>query len=327
MLKTGNIKIRLLRILSLFVIVILIGTLGYRIIEGWTLLECFYMTVITITTTGYLEVHPLSEAGRIFTSILIFTGVSIFFYGIGTILPTLIDMWFKRWISMAKDMENHYIVCGYGAMGSEIAKELSRRLGRDNLLVIDKDENKIKDARHDGFVAVEGDATDEETLREGQIEKAKGIVTCMGDSENAFTIMMSGNLNEDIKSIAISKSPKNIKNLELTNASRVLSPYLSTAKKTGVLLASTASSTILDIIEEIEDFTTVDKIEAVSSKVTNKTLGELGLWEKANILPIAIEREGKIERASPEIEVKKGDHIYFIGGSEAIENIKSELSS
>ena len=122
----GELRTDILKITGLLVGVIIIGTISYHLIEGWSLFDCLYMTIITITTTGYREVGEMSIYGKILSMILMFIGVGIFMYSINTLVPTLVERRIKKREEIVEKMKDHYIVCGFGLIGAEVAKELPK---------------------------------------------------------------------------------------------------------------------------------------------------------------------------------------------------------
>src|SRR6266568_2559166 len=168
---------RVVLVASLLALTLFIGTVGFRIIEGYTLFEAFYMTLITITTVGYQELRPLSQAGRIFNSVLILFGVSAVAVSFGAITQTIIEMELgdrfnkRRTKRMIEKLENHYIVCGFGRVGRNASNELQR--SGAPFLVIDRSEDLVEQAIHSDMLAVLGDATKDEHLRAAGVMRAR----------------------------------------------------------------------------------------------------------------------------------------------------------
>ncbi|MBU6435013.1 MAG: NAD-binding protein, partial [Nitrospirae bacterium] len=189
------------------VVVIVVGTLGYIVIEGWPVFDAFYMTVTTVTTVGYQEIHPLSPAGRAFTIVLIISGVGTLFYVLGNIARLLLEGELRaifgryRTEGKMKTVSNHYIVCGYGRMGKRICKELSAK--PLPFVVIDKNPDVIAALQREGLLAIEGDATQDEVLIRAGIERAKGVVSVVNtDTENLYIVLTARGLNKDLYIVA-----------------------------------------------------------------------------------------------------------------------------
>ncbi|UCD56533.1 MAG: NAD-binding protein, partial [Candidatus Hydrogenedentota bacterium] len=179
------------------------GVLGYILIEGWSFLEAFYMTIITVATVGFSEVRPLSPAGRLFTGGLIVLGVGFAAYSFGTVLEMMVeggiqDILGRRRVEReTRKLKNHYIVCGYGRMGSVVTEELLKR--RLPCIVIESEPARVEDILVRGILAVQGNAGDEAVLREAGIEYARGLVAvAASDAENLFIKITARGLNKDL---------------------------------------------------------------------------------------------------------------------------------
>ncbi len=176
--EAGEIRRRLLRAVLLLLGVAILGTAGYIVLEGWTLLEAVYMTAITLTTVGYLEVRPLSPEARIFTILLLASGVSVFFYLVGAfgefvVSGQLRDYLRSRRMSDEIDrLHNHYIVCGFGRVGRQVAADVERWGGRCVAVTLEPEQV----GHSDTVLHVIGDATQDEVLKAAGIERAAGLV-------------------------------------------------------------------------------------------------------------------------------------------------------
>ena len=183
--------------------VAIVGTLGYVVIEGWTLWDAFYMTIITITTVGYGEVHPLTQAGRVFTVLIILSGVGSFFYAFTLFMALLAEgdlverIERRRRTRMLDELKDHFILCGFGRMGEIIAREFSRQ--QVPFVVIERDPDRMQTAMDHGFLAVEADASNEEVLRRVRIERARGFVAAVStDAENVYAVLSARLLRPDL---------------------------------------------------------------------------------------------------------------------------------
>ena len=171
--------------------VIIFGMIGYMVIEGWNFFDAIYMTIISITTTGYKEVHPLSELGKIFTLVVIIFGVMAFAYIGGRLAQFFVEAYVFRRRKMEKKLKvlrGHYIICGYGRMGKKICEELSAN--KAPFVVLEKDKKEIENLIHHDYLYIEGDATDDEILQKACIHEAKGLVSVLrSEAENVFTTL------------------------------------------------------------------------------------------------------------------------------------------
>src|ERR1039457_4363589 len=213
-----------------------LGTTGFVTIESYPLLDAFYMTLNTITTVGYGELHPLHPAGRIFNSFLIFFGVTTMFLGVGLVTQTAIELEFVQYFgkrrikNMIDKLQNHYIVCGYGRVGRGAAQELIR--SGAPFVVIDNKEERVTRAIKDGMIAVLADATRDDTLREVGIERAEGLIaTLASDADNLFVTLSATTLNAELKICARVAEEESEHKLRRAGASFVFAPYDSTGHR------------------------------------------------------------------------------------------------
>ena len=223
----------LLRFLLVWVLlgsVLGLGTLGFHLIEQWQWFDSFYMALITLTTVGYSEVLPLSQAGRVFNSVLMLAGVTVVFVSIGILADTVIKLeladYFgrRRRIRMFSGLSNHYIVCGAGRVGRGVVEELLRaevRLG-----VIDNDPERAQWAIDREIPVLIADATKDDTLREAQIDRARGLVAAISsDAENVYVTLTARSLNPDLRIAARSSDEQAEDKLRTAGATAVFTPY------------------------------------------------------------------------------------------------------
>jgi len=162
-------------IIIFILILFLVGSLGYTIIEKWNFFDALYMTVITLSTTGFEEIRPLSKTGRFFTMILIVFGISVLFYVLGNLNVAIFEGNILKDRKMQKkinQLSDHFIVCGFGRMGRKIAYELERR--KKKFVILEKDEKNIDSTT--GFIFLKGDATEDLNLMNAGIKRARGLV-------------------------------------------------------------------------------------------------------------------------------------------------------
>lgn len=310
----------ILKLIFGLVSIITFGTLSYRIIEGWNWFDCLYMTVITITTTGYREVGEMSVYGKVISMFLMFFGVGIFIYSINVIVPFLVEGRLRRWEKMLEKLENHYIVCGYGLMGREIVRELPK----EGLVVIDSDINKVNLAREDGFIAIQGDATDEQTLERAGIRKAKAIICCMTDASNAFAILTARELNPSITTIAVLRSPEAEKKVTRIGVDVLLSPYRDTARKIFAILSKKISVEFIETIISGNQKLNLEKAVVENQRLVGKTLRELDLGKRTGCMVVAVVRKGEVIFPDANTKLEKGDVLYLMcrgNGSEKLSEI------
>jgi len=221
---------RLLLIGAVVALILAGGTLGFIWIDHYPPFDAFYMTLITISTVGYEEVHPLSIGGRIFNSFLIFFGVTVMLLAIGGMTQAVIELELNQYFGkrrnkrMIDKLQDHYIVCGFGRVGRGAAYELQR--AGVPFVVVDKNEERVEWAMRDEMLAVMADATDDETLKEIGILRAKGLIaTLQSDADNLFVILSAKALNPSLQVTARIASEQSEKKMRLAGADYVFAPY------------------------------------------------------------------------------------------------------
>ncbi len=217
---------------SLLVILLLIvvGTAGYMTIEGWHFLDALYMTVITVATVGFQEVHPLSDAGRVFTLVLVVVGVTILGYTVSKLAQSMFEGQFQRFLGRQKvektidALKGHYIVCGYGRIGSLICKEFAAK--PLPFVVVENHPAVIEKLEGDGHLWLRGNATEDETLLQAGIKRAKGLVSVVtSDTENVYITLTARGLNPDLFILARAGEEGSDVKLTRAGANKVISPY------------------------------------------------------------------------------------------------------
>lgn len=220
------------RLVALLLVVILAGgTVGYRFIEGWTWLDSTFMTVITVTTVGYGEVHPLDAAGKIFTSLVIAGGVGTVLYTFGVVGEVIGGghmAAYRRRRAVERDLDrlsDHVIVCAYGRVGSQIVLELERD-GVDVVVVENNPHGPLARVQAEGKLHVAGDATSREALERAGIHRARALVTAVdSDERNVYITLTARSLNPGLFIVARAGEPESVDRLHQAGANRVVSPY------------------------------------------------------------------------------------------------------
>ncbi len=311
-----DLKEELIRVIGLLIAITVFGTVGYHFIEGWDWFDCLYMTVITITTTGYREVGKMSVGGKILSMFLMIFGVAIFLYSVDAILPILLERRSERWKKVLEKIEDHCIICGYGRMGREMAKELKKELKK--VVVVDIDANRVASAREDGIIAIQGDCTEEDVLERAGVRRAKCIVACTNnDSINAFAVMVAKDLNPNVFAIAVLRTPGGEKKLKRAGADMLLSPYHDSARKVCVAVTRPTAADFIEIIGKMGTLM-LEKMELKNEKFHNLSLKDTNIRKMTGCIVVAIERNGEIIFPDPETKVYKGDILYVLGKEEGL---------
>lgn len=216
--------------------VIFLGTLWYWLIERWPLADSLYMTVITLSTVGFMEVNPLSDRGRLFTIILIIVGVIWLGYIANRFTEAVIQGYFRDGVRLQQqrrlldELSGHFIVCGFGRTGQQIAHELVTEAVP--FVVVDQDSDLIELVQNYGYMSVQGSATQNQTLRQAGIERARGLITTLAsDADNLYTVLSAKTLNSSIRAIVRANSEDALEKMQQVGADAVVSPYMTVGKR------------------------------------------------------------------------------------------------
>mgnify|MGYP000061755935 CR=1 FL=1 len=315
--------------------VLLLGSMGYMILERWTFLDALYMTVITITTVGYGEIRAVSEAGRIFTIFLIFSGMGIMAYTLGLVAQVMIEMQVRSLLgrrklgAKIKNMKNHYIICGYGRIGRIICREL--REHRIPMLVIDHDGEMESALELDGIPFLIGDATSEEVLLSAGIDRAKGLVSVVSsDADNVFVTMSARGLNPDLFILARADDEKTQTKLLRAGADRVVLPYRIGGQKMAQTIVRPAVTDFLELT--VSDKAIELKIEELpvqpGSRLDGVTLVDSGIRQDHNVMIVAIrKKDGRMMfNPSSQTRIEGDDTLIALGENESLNRLAAILS-
>ena len=218
--------------ISLLILLLLVslGTTGYRMIEGWRFVDALYMTVITLATVGFQEVHPLSDAGRVFTILLIIFGVTVLGYTVGKLAQIMFEGQFQRYLGRKKvetsidALRDHYIICGYGRIGALICKEFAAK--PLPFVVVENSPAIQEKLEEDRMLFLRGNATEDETLLRAGIKRAKGLISVVtSDTENVYITLTARGLNPDLFILARAGEAGSEIKLTRAGANKVISPY------------------------------------------------------------------------------------------------------
>jgi voltage-gated potassium channel len=313
------------------VVLVMVGTLGYHFIEeDYTFFDGLYMTVITLSTIGYGEVHPLSNAGKVFTIFLILGGVFAFIYSATEIIRSVVSGEIAETLGKQKmeralsQLNNHVIVCGHGRMGRLVCREFSR-LGKA-FVVIDRSPEELKDFDMPSGFPLIGDAASDEVLKHAGIERAYSLVTVMAsDADNLFTTMSARLLNPKLVIVARVEEMQSEQKLLRAGANRVVSPY----QLGGTRVAQAVlKPTVVDFIElttrteHIELQLEENKIEP-QSPLAGCNLKDSRLRADHQIIIVAIKKKSghMLFNPPPETIIDVGDILLAIGSREHLDTL------
>ncbi len=311
---------RLLWGVCALVIIIAAGAIGYVIIEEWSFIDALYMTIVTITTVGYAEVHPLSAGGRIFSIFLIVGGVSGALYTLSVIAGYIIEghlgttLGRRRMERTITKLKGHFILCGYGRVGQEIARIFTEE--GVSFVVIDKNQESISSIEKNGGLYVFGDATSDEVLKEAGIEQARGLVVALGsDADSVYITLSARGLRPDLFIEARASSSMAGAKLKKAGANRIIAPYSLGARRMAELALRPA---VVDFIDTVirsrgRDLQMENITVSQNSALAGLTVEETRHRTKAAILTIS--RKGGKLLVNPSIEetIEAGDRLITLG--------------
>lgn len=330
------------RILLLFLMVLsvfLLGTAGYMLLEGWTLIDSAYMTIITLGTVGFGEVHPLSNIGRVFTIVLILLGVSTLAYGLRTVAQFFLEQdyvhqWRQRQVMRkVSELDGHFIICGLGRVGLSTAEAL--RDSKRPFVVIEKDLDPSILLEYPSMFVVDGDATDDDVLFQAGIERASSLIVTAGDdSINLFVVLSARSLNPDLFIIARSAGPGNEQKMRLAGADRVVSPYRIGGKHMANIAIRPHVTDFFEIAT-LDDGVEVWVEELVlheNSTLLGRTVGEIDVRRRFGVTLVALRhyfpaKDGAPERVSTTIPdantcLQAGDELIVLGTRDGLAQLE-----
>jgi len=301
-------------------ILIVIGTAGFHFIEGWPWFDGLYMVITTFTTIGYQEIHPLSHAGRVFNLVLIVAGVSLVFLGIGSLTQALLEFSLRSFFGRRRmereisRLSDHYIICGLGRVGRSTARELARK--PVPFVIIDQNEAKAAPLAGNWLLLV-GDATQEQTLRDAHIERARGLVAATTtDATNLYIVLTARGLNPKLTIIARAGEEDAQKHLRNAGADSVVSPYQFAGQRIAqsflrphVVSFLDTATTHLGMDLEIGEIHVPP-----NSAFARKTIETSRIRQERGVIVLAIKR-GEVMRfnPSPDDAIEPGDCLIAMG--------------
>lgn len=324
---------RLFRIAILVLGTVLVGAVGFTALggEAWSFLDALYMAIITLSTVGFSEVHPLTAAQRIWTMVVISFGIGIVLYAFSQGAQFLMnfDMLRRRRMEIkASQLNNHFIVCGYGRMGEVICSQLVT----ENLpfVVIDWDSQKIETIRENGMMYVEGDATMDSTLDKANLRDAKGLVSLLSsDSDNLFVTMSARTMNPQLFITSRCSVDENAVKMRRAGADKVVNPYVAGGHKLADLLIEPALQDSVELMTEREyvGFALEEiKIEALPN-LSGKSIQQARLREDFGLLVAGIlEGSGEVVICpGPDSVLDDSQAVILMGEKENLRKLKGDL--
>lgn len=323
----------LIFVATLYLLLFGVGSGGYMLIEGWPWTDSIYMTVITISTVGFGEIRPLSPIGRVFTGGLIILGVSTTAYAISTLADVIVAgefrslIWRRRMQNRIDKMNGHFIVCGYGRVGEQVAKELLTN--RVSLVVVEILATLGPDLENLGVIPVEGNATDDAALIRAGIERASGICCCLpNDSDNVYVALTARALNPELTIISRANSFESERKLQIAGVNHVINPYVTSGRRMARQLIHPNILEFMDVVFHrgevdilIEDIGVGER-----SSLRDQTIADTEVRKRLGANILAVRRPDGETFVNPGVEfaLRAGDTLIALGTPEQLDLLATE---
>ncbi len=321
-----------------FVIVVLMlmalwffGVSGYMLIEDWSLLDSIYMTAITLSTVGYEEVHPMSPYGRVFTIVLLVWGTGTFFYAVGVIINSFFEGHLKGLLEKKRmdkaigQLNNHYIICGFGRIGRTIAKVFQEK--GIPVVVVEKMDEVLKEVKEAGFPVIQGDATKDEVLIKAGVKRAKGIICVLrSDADNVYITLTARALNPGLMIEARASDHDSERKMIQAGANHVISPYEVGARRMALAVLQPTVTEFLDLAVHSAGFDlTVEQIEiAKGSELDGVSIRDAAIRARTGCTVLAVQQpsDRMILALGPDYVFSSGEIIVALGTSRGLIKLK-----
>lgn len=323
---------RLYTALGLMLIVISIGTLGYKSIsELYSWVDALYMTIITVTTVGFREVHPMGDTGKLFTIFLIITSISIYGYVLSVVSEFIANGEFFKQLKKRKmqkkinKLENHTIVCGFGRNGKQAVERLIS-YGKD-CIIIENNKKAIENIEALGYLFIRGDSTDDLVLEKANITKASHLITTLpSDADNLYVVLSSRQMNKNMTIISRASNDTSYSKLKVAGANNIIMPD----KIGGNHMASLiVTPDLVEFVERISiegrEETNLEEISAdnISKEFLNKSLIELNIRKETGCLVIGFKTADNKYIINPDghTKLQPGTHLILLGNTDQIDKL------
>ena len=305
---------------------IVFGTIGFHLIEGWSLHDSFYVTVQTLTTVGYGDVTPSTAAGRTFAVVIMLTGYAGVALAASTIVQSVVKselvsaLGQRRQSKRMSKLHDHYIICGSGRVGSHLIRDLQS--GGQSFVVIEKDTQRAAEFAQRGLDVLVGDATLEESLREVGVERARGLAACLAeDADNVYVVLTARDLNPNLHIVARAAEEQAEAKLLRAGANHVIAPTIIGGHRMAVALTKPAVSEFMDSITANELGLGFEQLEvAASSPLVGQELSATPIRTELDLVIVSIRRHDGETTFNPSgsVRVEAGDILIAIGSAESL---------
>ena len=315
----------------MIIALIVAGAIGYMLIEKWSFLDAVFMSITTLTTIGYGEVHPLSIAGQIYTIVFILFGVGVALYILTDMAETIVEAnpeaFFgrRRMKNKISRLKDHQIVCGYGRTGQEVAQQFVA--AGIPFVIVELESIRAKKAEEEGHLVLQADATVDETLLAAGVERASGVVCALADdAANTFITLSARGLNEHIKIVCRAANPGSEGKMLRAGARKVISPYVICGRRMATAVIHPLVLEFLDVAMHSPQYDL--RLEQItiqpSSKLVGLTLKEANIKQTVGAMVLAVNQQGKlVTNPAPELVFKSGDEVIALGAEEQLQSLGS----
>jgi voltage-gated potassium channel len=313
--------------------ILVLGSLGFVWLEGWSFFDALYMTVTTLTTVGYGETHPLSSWGRVYNMALILAGMGVMFYIITSLARVVVEgeiaaaLGKRKLLKKIKKISGHYIICGFGRIGEIITRQLKER-GLP-MVVVENNPELLAKLDESGYYFVPGDATKEEVLLEAGIERARGLVSVVhSDASNVYIVLTARSLNPKLFIVARAEEQGSQQKLLRAGADKVESPYEMGGRKMAHTILRPTVTTFMELaMQEGVEWSMEEIAVGTTSAMIGLPLKDSGIRQKYELIVVAIKRgDGEmLFNPTPQTTILAGDTLILIGMRKSLEALEEIL--
>src|SRR6476469_1748551 len=322
---SGNNR-RILFATAAVLVVIAFGTVGFRVIEGWSILDSLYVAVQTVTTVGYGDRTPATQNGRIFSTVFMLAGVGVVLYALTSAVHAIVQSELvatfgqRRMSRRMSKLRNHFIVCGAGRVGFNLIRALIG--SAEMFIVIETDPQKVAELTELGVIALVRDATLEESLREAGVEHARGLAACLpDDADNVYVVLTARDLNPHMHIVARAAEEQAEPKLIRAGANRVVAPTIIGGHRMAMALTKPAVDDFIGSITANKLELAFEQLEVdAGSTLVGQKLSETNIRSELDIVVVSIRRSGGeiLFNPSGEATIQNGDILIGIGHAESL---------